>query len=75
MHIWTIIIVCYSPPAGFGEIFNRSPRTTKNRIIQKNMPLRTTTQRTNPLNMYPQISQILDETSSTFTSPHVIEGP
>ena len=32
------------------------------------------TPRGNPLGMYPQISQILDQTPSSVTCPHVIEG-
>ena len=46
----------------------------KKRIIQRNIPLKTTTPRSNPLSVYPQISQILDQTPSSVTCPHVIEG-
>ena len=46
----------------------------KKRIIQRNVPLRTVTTRNNPLSMYSQISQILDETLSSVTCPLAIEG-
>ena len=51
------------------------PRITKKIIIQRNIPLRTITPRNNPLSMYSQVSQILDQTPSFVTFPHVIEGP
>ena len=50
-------------------------RITKKRIIQRNIPLRTITRRSNPLSIYSQISQILDQTPSSATCPHVIEDP
>ena len=76
----TIIVVYYWPHAGFGETCNKfscskSPRITKKRIIQRNISLKTTTPRSNLLSVYPQISQILDQTPSSVTCPHVIEGP
>ena len=55
--------------------FFKFPRITKKRIIQRNIPLRTITPRSNPLSMHSQISQILDQTPSSFTFPHVIKGP
>ena len=74
----TIIVVCYRPHAGFGETCNKfscskSPRITKK--IERNIPLRTITTRSNPVSVYPQIRQILDQTPSSVTCPHVIEGP
>ena len=48
----------------------------KKRIIQRNIPLRTYTPRGNPLlSVYPQITQILDQSLSSVTYPHVAEGP
>ena len=40
----------------------------------KNIYLRATTPRSNPLSMYLQISQTLDQTPSSVTYPHVTEG-
>ena len=54
---------------------SKSPRVTKKRIIQRNIPLRTITPRGNPLSIQPQISLILDQTPFSATCPHVIEGP
>ena len=81
MHIMTIMVVCYWPHAGFGKTSNKfscskSPWITKKRIIQRNIPLRTYTPRGNPLlSVYPQITQILDQSLSSVTCPHVAEGP
>ena len=37
------------------------------------MPLRTITPSSNPLSMYPQINQILEQTPTSVTYPHVIK--
>ena len=48
----------------------------KKRIIQRNIPLRTYTPMVNPLlSVYSQITQILDQSLSSVTYPHVVEDP
>ena len=68
------IVVCYWPRAGFGETCNKfscsdSPWITKKKKKKnhpKNIPLKTVPSRGDPLlSMYPQISQILDQTPSS----------
>ena len=53
----------------------QSHQELQEKIIERNIPLRTITPRSNPLNMYPQISQIVDQTSFSVTCPFVIEDP
>ena len=79
MHIMTIVVVCYWPDVGFSETCNKFSCSMSPKITKKKKRITHTSKnyysKEYSIKHVPSKSQILDQTPTSVTCLHVIEGP